>query len=70
MNNRELLVDFLNELITHATQDTLTDIQYRKIGEFYVSFKNSKNLESEEDKNIKYYMLGHYIYKNLLDEII
>lgn len=68
-NNKQRLVDFLDELIAHIKSDTLTDIQSRKLGEFYISMVNNK-YETEEEKNIKYYMLGYHIYKNLLNDIL
>ena len=68
-NNKQRLVDFLDELIAHIKSDTLTDIQSRKLGEFYISMVNNK-YETEEEKNIKYYMLGYHIYKNLLNDVL
>jgi|LakMenEpi03Aug12_release.lakeMendotaPanAssembly.Ray.scaffolds.fasta_scaffold2050074_2 hypothetical protein len=68
-NNKQRLVDFLDELIAHIKSDTLTDIQSRKLGEFYISMVNN-TYETEEEKNIKYYMLGYHIYKNLLNDIL
>ena len=69
-NNREILVDFLDELIVNIKTDTLCDIQYRRLGEFYISFNNDNISETEDEKNIKYYMLGYHIYKNLLNTIL
>jgi hypothetical protein len=68
-NNKQRLVDFLDELIEHIKSDKLTDIQSRKLGEFYISMVNN-TYETEEEKNIKYYMLGYHIYKNLLKDIL
>jgi hypothetical protein len=69
-NNKQILVDFLDELIAHIKSDTLSDVQYRKLGEFYISVKNYNKYETDEEKNIKYYMLGYHIYKNLLNDIL
>lgn len=69
-NNKQILVDFLDELIANIKSDTLSDVQYRKLGEFYISVKNYNKYETEEEKNIKYYMLGYHIYKNLLNDIL
>ena len=69
-NNKQILVDFLYELIAHIKSDTLSDVQYRKLGEFYISVKNYNKYETDEEKNIKYYMLGYHIYKNLLNDIL
>jgi hypothetical protein len=69
-NNKQILVDFLDELIANIKSDTLTDVHYRKLGEFYISVKNYNKYETEEEQNIKYYMLGYHIYKNLLNDIL
>lgn len=69
-NNKQILVDFLDELIANIKSDTLSDVQYRKLGEFYISVKNYNKYETDEEKNIKYYMLGYHIYKNLLNDIL
>ena len=69
-NNKQILVDFLDELSAQIKSDTLPDNQYRKLGEFYISVKNCNKYETEEEKNIKYYMLGYHIYNNLLNDIL
>ena len=63
-NQDEKLICWLEEIITSIKSKKINKSQMESIREFYLESKYKE--KTEEEKDIKYYILGWYIYNNIL----
>ena len=63
-NQDEKLIYWLEEIITSIKSKKINKSQMESIREFYLESKYKE--KTEEEKDIKYYILGWYIYNNIL----
>ena len=73
-NDNKILIPFLRNLADSFESNTLLPNQVQKIGEFFMSYQhneqvvsNNDNEDLSRDEMLKFFILGWYIYKHLLN---
>ena len=62
----ERISDFLREIADKMDNNELSEVEQRRVSEFYMRYKFQREVETEDEQLEKYLSLGWYVYTQLL----